>query len=253
MKPRQTIFQTLALLLLLGAPSLLLTASAQAPPPPARPAPQLPPIPITTDTTHSLALHFTPASASPIPPQDRGFIRRWLVLEPVKKDIGRNNILTETYLRTCVASDNFSGDFNSLPRAGEKVTIGSQELSWHALDSRTFNFNLYHFAYALSKPKYGMLVWLVTVVDSPAEMPNLRMTAGCNSASIWWLNGNEIMALAGDRDLVVDNFTSPRITLKKGKNIIRGAVINGPGMANFCVRFVDEKGSPVKNLRIGIE
>jgi hypothetical protein len=38
------------------------------------------------------------------------------------------------------------------------------------------------------------------------------------------------------------------LTLKKGKNIIRGAVINGPGMANFCVRFVNEKGLPIKNF-----
>ena len=76
------------------------------------------------------------------------------------------------------------------------------------------------------------------------------MTAGCNSGSMWWLNGEEALMLSGDRDMIADNGTSSRLTLKKGKNIIRGAVINGPGMANFCVRFLDEKGLPVKNLRI---
>jgi hypothetical protein len=41
--------------------------------------------------------------------------------------------------------------------------------------------------------------------------------------------------------------------LKKGKNIIRGAVINGPGMANFGVRFINEKGEPIKNFTISYE
>jgi hypothetical protein len=61
------------------------------------------------------------------------------------------------------------------------------------------------------------------------------------------------MVLSGDRDLVADNMASSRLTLKKGKNIIRGAVINGPGMANFCVRFIDEKGAPVKNISISAQ
>jgi hypothetical protein len=56
--------------------------------------------------------------------------------------------------------------------------------------------------------------------------------------------------LSGDRDMIVDNVASPLLTLKKGKNIIRGVVINGPGMANFCLRFIDEKGKAVKNISI---
>ena len=79
------------------------------------------------------------------------------------------------------------------------------------------------------------------------------MAAGCNSGSMWWLNGKEALILSGDRDMIVDNVTSPLLTLKKGKNIIRGAVINGPGMANFSVRFLDEKGLPVKNFSISYE
>ena len=79
------------------------------------------------------------------------------------------------------------------------------------------------------------------------------MAAGCNSASMWWLNGKEALILSGDRDMIVDNVTSSRLTLNKGKNIIRGAVINGPGMCNFCLRFVDEKGTPIKNFTISYE
>jgi hypothetical protein len=174
-------------------------------------------------------------------------------LEPVKKDIARNSILTDSFLRKTFAEDNFSPDYTIVPKNGEMVKVGNQDLKWYALDSKTFNFNLYHFTYAIDKPRYGILVWLVTVIDSPEEMKNVRMTAGCNSASMWWLNGKEVLTLSGDRDMIADNVTSSRLTLKKGKNIIRGAVINGPGMANFCVRFLNEKGLPVKNLGISYE
>jgi len=67
------------------------------------------------------------------------------------------------------------------------------------------------------------------------------------------LNGEEVLLLSGDRRMVMDNALSRRLTLKKGKNIIRGAVINGPGMSDFCVRFLYENGEPVKNIQISYE
>lgn len=213
----------------------------------------LPPIPLKGDTTHTLSKHFTTGSTAKKAPDANGFIQRWLVLEPVKKDIARNNIFIDNYLRTTFSADNFSSDYTVVPRNGTTVNVGNQELKWYALDSKTFNFNLYHFTYAINKPKYGILVWLVTVIDCPEEINDVRMAAGCNSGSMWWLNGQEAMMLSGDRDMIADNVTSTRLTLKKGKNIIRGAVINGPGMANFCVRFLDEKGSPIKNISLSYE
>ncbi len=228
-----------------------ITALAQAPGQGQRPA--LTSIPIKGDTTHTLSKHFVPASAVKKTTDAKGFIQRWLVLEPVKKDIARNSIFTDSYLRTTFSTDNFSNDYTIIPKNGETVKVGNQELKWYALDSKTFNFNLFHFTYAIDKPRYGILVWLVTVIDCPQEMKNVRMAAGCNSGSMWWLNGQEVLMLSGDRDMIADNVTSSRLTLKTGKNIIRGAVINGPGMANFCVRFLDEKGLPIKNLSISYQ
>jgi len=43
---------------------------------------------------------------------------------------------------------------------------------------------------------------------------------------------------------------SRRITLKKGRNILRCAVINGPGLSDMCARFIDEKGNPITNYTI---
>src|SRR5688572_29656581 len=114
-----------------------------------RPRPVLPPIPIKGDTTHTLSKHFTLASDVRKTPDANGFIQRWLVLEPIRKDIARNNILTEKHLRTTFSTDNFSNDFTVVPKNDKTVNVGGQELKWYALDSKTFNFNLYHFTYAI--------------------------------------------------------------------------------------------------------
>ena len=50
--------------------------------------------------------------------------------------------------------------------------------------------------------------------------------------------------------MVMDDCVSRRITLKAGRNVIRGAVINGPGMSDFCIRFLDEAGRPVTNFTV---
>ena len=246
-----TLIPAMSFVCLLVLQSIVSIVSAQGPPQQQRPS--LPPIPIKGDTTHTLSRYFTPASTAKKTPDSKGFIQRWLVLEPVRKNIARNNIFTDNYLKTTFSTDNFSNDFTTVPKNGETVKLGDQELKWYALDSKTFNFNLYHFTYAINKAPYGVLFWLVTVIDCPEEMKNVRMAAGCNSGSMWWLNGEEALLLSGDRDMIVDNVTSTRLTLKKGKNIIRGAVINGPGMANFCVRFLDEKGAPIKNFTISYQ
>nr|WP_303425398.1 hypothetical protein [uncultured Muribaculum sp.] len=115
---------------------------------------------------------------------------------------------------------------------------------------RSYNVKLYRLAAALKKPVYGVIFWAVTVIDCPEDIENVRLSAGSNSASKWWLNGEEVLMLSGDRRMVADDGVSPRLTLKKGKNVLRTAVINGPGMSDFCVRFIDEQGNPVKNYSI---
>ena len=102
----------------------------------------------------------------------------------------------------------------------------------------------------MGRPDLRFVVLGVTVIDSPEEMSDVRLAAGSNGASIWWLNGQEVLLLSGDRRMVVDDGMSARLTLKKGRNILRCAVINGPGLSDFCVRFLDKQGKPVKNLKI---
>jgi hypothetical protein len=226
-----------------GIPVLLAVASAAAAPfavaadtPPAtRPAPTLAPF-------------FTPATATPKAVDADGFLQRWLLLEPIEKPNRTNTVFIGSYVRQAFATPPFTGAFTNLPRDGQQVTVAGKPLGWHALDSSLFDVKLFNFASGVGKPTYGVIFWAVTVVNSPREIHDVRLAVGSNSASMWWLNGQETATLFGDRRMVQDDVVSEPITLHKGRNILRGAVINGPGLSDFCVRFVDEKGRPITDL-----
>lgn len=110
--------------------------------------------------------------------------------------------------------------------------------------------NLYHFAHALSKPTSDVLFWAVTIVNAPREMPNVRLAIGSNAASVWWLNGKEVIGIYGDRQTVIDDGASKRLTLQKGPNILRAAIINGGGATDFCARFLAPNDKPLKTLTV---
>ncbi len=196
----------------------------------------------------TIAPYFMPATPSPKSPDPDGFIQRWFLLEPIVKPNRSNTVFTDSYVREALNAGYFPDQFTVVPKDGDTVKVDGQELKWHGLDSTNFNVKLFRFAYGLNKPHYGVIFWAVTVVNSPREMKNVRLAVGSNSASMWWINGREAVILSGDRRMLMDDCVSKRLTLKKGKNIIRGAVINGPGMSDFCVRFIDENGDPVKDL-----
>jgi len=206
-----------------------------------------------SDTTRSIAPFFTAATSAAKAPDADGFLQRWLLLEPMNKPNRSNTVFTDSYLRKAFDTLYFPNQFTVVPHDGDKVTVAGQELMWHALESKNFNIKLFRFAYGLNKQTYGVLFWAVTLVNSPREMKNVRMAVGSNSASMWWFNGKEAVILSGDRRMVMDDCVSKRLTLKKGRNVIRGAVINGPGLSDFCVRFIDENGEPIKGLTLSTE
>ena len=209
--------------------------------------------PVPDAVSRRIAPYFTPASSAPMAPDSEGFLRRWLLLEPINKPNRSNAGFTDSYVRNALTTEYFPGQFTAIPRDGDSVTVAGEKLTWHALDSAHFNVKLFRFAYGMKKQTYGVIFYAVTVVDSPREIKNVRMAVGSNSASMWWLNGDEAVGLFGDRRMVMDDCVSKRLTLKKGRNVIRGAVINGPGMSDFCVRFINEAGEPIQDISLNLE
>ena len=178
-------------------------------------------------------------------PATNGFLQRWLVLEPIHVPIRSNAELGDSFVQANIKKEYFPNQFTVIPHDGDKVTVNGTELVWHAVDSAVYNVNLFHFAYALGKPTYNVVFWAVTIVNCPQEMRNVRLAVGSNSASIWWLNGQEIIDLYGDRHMKLDDGVSKRLTLHKGPNLVRCAVINSPGVSDFCARFLDAEDKPV--------
>lgn len=231
----------------------------------------------------SFDVYFTESKSKPATPDENGFIRRWTLLDPIsKQEISSNTLFTDSWLRTEFAKEYFEGQNTVLPQDGDSVSVkipkraarggmrmgmgGPMQapaqaqpaaqpeytdvtLKWHSVDSKRYNVKLYRFAKSLGmRPTEGLFLG-VTVVNAPEEM-TVRLAAGSNSASMWWVNGQEVLLLSGDRRMVVDDGVSKEFTLKKGANIVRCSVINGPGMSDFCVRFIGQDGKPVTNLTI---
>lgn len=176
----------------------------------------------------------------------RGFIHRWLVLEPVPV-AGR---LTESAVGEAVQAAPLPTPATAVPRDGESLTLANTPVQWHALETLNYNVNLYHFAWALSKPTSNVLFWATTVIDAPREIPNVRLAIGSNAASRWWLNGEPVIALNDDRQAVIDDGVSRRVTLRQGRNVIRAAIINGGGATDFCARFLDVNDRPIPGLGV---
>ena len=225
------------------------------------------------------------ADAAPVSPDENGFVRRWTIIEPINKPNSGNTVFTDSYILAELTKEyfpgQFSADINALPKTGDQVIVESEApraggrggfggarggaaaapaapatikdtLEWHSVDSKLFNIKLIRFALGSSngQKRYGLIFNAFTVINCEEDMV-VRLAAGSNASSIWWVNGEKVLTLQADRRMVADDGMSKRITLKKGKNLVRAAVINGPGMSDMCMRFYKEDGTTVvKNFTI---
>jgi len=179
-------------------------------------------------------------------PDADGFLQRWLLLDPI--DIG--NQQAEGASKAAVKKEYFPNQLTVMPHDGDKVTVAGEQLTWHALDTTLYNVNLYHFAAMENKSASAAMFWAVTVVNCPQDMTNVRLAIGSNASSVWWVNGKEVTGVYGDRQTVIDDGVSKRLTLKKGPNVVRCVVINGSGATDFCARFIDANDKPITNLTL---
>ena len=81
-----------------------------------------------------------PATPQAAPDAD-GFISRWLLLEPIPAPS-----LTQNAVQELVKKEYFPNQFTVIPRDGDKVTVANKELTWHAVETKLYNVNLFHFA-----------------------------------------------------------------------------------------------------------
>lgn len=195
------------------------------------------------------AATYGPTLTSPVSPALRtgpdGFIKRWFVLDPIPV-FG----LSRSQVQAMVHKQYFPGQFTVVPRDGQVENAAATPLTWRAVDTRLYNVNLFHLARALHKNSTNALFWAVTIVNSPREMHNVRLAIGSNAASVWWLNGQEVIGIYGNRQTVIDDGVSKRATLHQGPNVVRAAIVNSGGATDFCARFLDAHEKPIAGLSI---
>ena len=181
-------------------------------------------------------LYYTPSSSTPSHPDAEGFIRRWSLLEPIRHEVSSNIILTDSYLQEKIA-----GGYSKLnPKKGK----------WHLIDSQSYHVRVFRFAEKTGHDPYHSLFWGTTVINCPEELPDVRLAAGSNGASLWWVDGRQVLTLDGDRRMVQDDGVSQRLTLQPGRHVVTFALVNGPGLSDLCVRLLDENGKPITNYTI---
>jgi hypothetical protein len=186
-----------------------------------------------------------PTSAEAAPGRD-GFIQRWLILEPIRV----NTQLTDTAINSAVKKEYFPNQLSLIPRDGDKVKVDGADLTWHTVETKEYNVNLYHFAHEHNAPSSDVMFWALTIVHCPEEMRGVRLAIGSNAASVWWINDKEVIGIYGDRQTVIDDGVSKRLTLKKGANVVRCAIFNGGGATDFCARFLDMNEKPLMTFSV---
>ncbi len=213
------------------------------------------PVVVGTALRVTLAAQSVPVTPTIVSPKTatrpagaNGFLQRWLILEP----IAVSGQLTDSAVRATVSREYFPDQFTAIPKHGETVTVDGKPLQWHAVDTTNYNVNLFHFAAGLKRPTSNVLFWAVTLVRVPHDIVDARLASGSNAASVWWLNGREAISLFNDRQTVIDDGVSKRVTLKKGVNVIRAAIINAGGATDFCARLLDANARPITGVTIDL-
>ncbi len=76
----------------------------------------------------TLSPYFTRATPAPKPVDKDGFIQRWMLLEPINKPNRSNTVFTGSYVRAAFKEEYFPNQFTVVPKDGDVVKVGEQEL-----------------------------------------------------------------------------------------------------------------------------
>ena len=170
-----------------------------------------------------------------------GYIRNWLTLPAIELD---ENASTheEDSQKGFFAKEFFPKQKTATPADGDKVKIGSKEVAWKAkqIDESIWTFD---------EQDNCMNVGVAYIVCEN-DLADVKLSIGSDDSSLWLLNGAEVIRVYAGRAVEADQDQSKPVTLKKGKNVLYMATINGGGPTGCCARFLDKDGKAVKGIKI---
>ena len=172
---------------------------------------------------------------------DEGFIRNWLVLGPISAPFDLHQQNKDT-VGSYFDKEQFEGQFMAAPKDGEKVKVGGNEMAFSKLNAAGAIFNF-------PEQNCSMNI-VVTYVVAANDIADVKLAIGSDDSSCWRLDDQEVIRVYENRGAARDQNKSQAVTLKKGVNVLMGAVINGVGTTGACARFLDKEDKPVKNITI---
>jgi hypothetical protein len=182
-------------------------------------------------------------------PDDEGFIRSWVLLEPIPLGDTANNHEEDTQ-KPMFNKQYFDGQKDGMPQDGDKVKVDAKEATWHAHAASDYAIDFEKIAADASKEPTNALYLGVAYIMVEEQKDGVKLAIGSDDSSVWWLNGNEVIRVYAGRGVDKDQDQAENLSLKKGLNVLRFAVINGDGPAGACARFFDKGGSPIKELTV---
>jgi len=175
-----------------------------------------------------LGLVVSMCGAAEFKPNEEGFIRNWVLLEPIQlsEKAGTHDEENQKEL----FDKEYIPNLKQLkPKDGEKVKINNAELTWRAAQAEDYFL-------ALPEQTNSMSI-AVAYIECEEEMPGVMLKIGSDDSCLWTLNGKEVLRIYSGRGVDKDQNTSPVLTLSKGTNVLMAQVINGEGQAGLCARF----------------
>ena len=187
-----------------------------------------------------LAAIALPATARAAKPDAEGFIRDWLVLAPFA--IGESSAADE------LDKKQFATEAQPAAKEGAAQAIGSKELAWSKVSSKTFYLDFKELNPTQSE---HVIAWAVAYIVCADEKSGLTLKMNSNDQGKVYLNGKELVKFTDTRTLEKDaEDSAANVTLKKGVNLLVLKVVNEVNNWQGSVRFLNAAGKPVTDLGV---
>ncbi len=180
------------------------------------------------------------AADAPLKPDDKGFIRDWLLLAPIQL-AGENTGADE------IDKQQVPNEAALKPKAGDNVAIGGKALKWRVVKAKDYFFDVNGLVGGMNE---NVTAYAVAYVLAAKEITGAELLMGSNDQGKVWLNGKEVVKFTDTRTLDPDTDKATGLTLKAGVNVVVFKVINENNNWQGCLRFTDAAGKPLAGLTL---
>lgn len=180
------------------------------------------------------------AADAPLKPDDKGFIRDWLLLAPIQL-AGENTGADE------IDKQQVPNEAALKPKAGDVVKVGTKELKWRAVRAKDYFFDVNELLGGMNE---NVTAYAVAYVVAAKKVAGAQLLMGSNDQGKVYLNGKEVVKFSDTRTLDPDTEKAANLTLKAGVNVVVFKVINENNNWQGCLRFTDAAGKNLPGLTL---